>query len=152
MTRTPKLVVAVAGLATLLATPELFAQEQPVERFGFTVGFKPGATRYALALPRPVGGSAVEEEFYAARLYTGRRSVNRGTPSGNERRGRRTADRLGLEARLRSRGRLRSRPRNFPKKLNVPFSLFHRRRVVFERRAGWAASIPLDHRLDYDAG
>ena len=65
MTRTPKLVVAVAGLATLLATPELFAQEQPVERFGFTVGFKPGATRYALALPRPVGGSAVEEEFYA---------------------------------------------------------------------------------------
>ena len=63
--RTSSRLVAFAGLASLLASPELAAQEKPVERFGFTVGYKPGATRHALALPRPVGDSAAADEYYA---------------------------------------------------------------------------------------
>ena len=63
MHRLPKLALGLVGVAALLAAPDLHAQEGG-QRIGFTVGFKPGATRYALALPRPVGASAVEQEFY----------------------------------------------------------------------------------------
>ncbi len=63
--RTLRLGLLVAGLGGLFVGADPRAQEAPIERFGFDVGFKPGAVRYALALPRPVGGSAAQEEFYS---------------------------------------------------------------------------------------